>query len=93
VNVWTKAGWTGVNGHSANPRKTAFKMKTEVERILQDHDDGSMPDGSGGRTDTTLDYMAPGGSRRFVEDSEDPEETPKYRYQVTAGYGYTGEPE
>jgi len=92
VNTWAKAGWTGLNGNSANPRKTAHYLKREVERILFENNDGQIPDGQGGEQDTSLDYLGSQGSTRFVEDAEDPEAAPMYRYQVTAGYGYHVDP-
>lgn len=88
VNVWASRGWTGTGGTGGNPRKVAYLMKREVERVLFDHHDGTDADDA----DTSLDYLSPESSRRFVEDADEPDESPLYRYQVTVAYGYHREP-
>lgn len=88
VNVWTARGWTGENGNGGNPARVAFDMKTEVERILHDHHDGTDADGN----ETSLDVVAPLGSTRFVDDQSDEWDVPIFRYNVVAGYGYHVDP-
>lgn len=88
VNCWTSRGWTGVNGNGGNPARVAYDMQVEVRRILHLHDDGTDADGN----ETSLDVLAPVGSRRFIDDDTDGQEYPIFRYRVTAGYGYHVDP-
>lgn len=90
VNVWSQRGRTGQNGNETNPRKAAYMMKAEVERVLHEECfDGIIPDGAGGTVATDLSFIAPGGSRRLVEEDEEPV---MYRYEVRARYGYHRRP-
>lgn len=91
VNVWAQRGRTGEDGVTeGNPRKVAYMMKAEVERILHEVGfDGVVPDGAGGQVETDLNFIAPQGATRLVEPDEEPT---MYRYEVLAGYGYSRRP-